>query len=166
MMPCPPKVSDAFSAFQFEKSRVGVLLKLQPFPPLGEIALAVATDTKWVPYRMPNNEYMRWRQEYYPFLWELLDDEFGNRTDYRLWRLIAKPLYPSKFTAQWSGVSDTVFTALESPEDIIVWGALGVLSGFLTSKRLRQLFPDEESRSEIATQCELRILAGLAPRMA
>jgi hypothetical protein len=150
--------------FAFEKSQVGMLLKRQPFPALGGIAWAVAGDIKWAPYRMPLQEYLRWHHdEYYPFLWELLDEKFGSRNDYRLWRLIAKPLYPSKYSAQWACVFDTALNALESTETVVVWGALAVLSGFLTSKRLRGVFPDESSRVEIAKRCEQRIYAGLAP---
>jgi len=157
-------VPPAPAGYRSELSAVGNLLRRQPFPTLGEIAWAVASDIKWAPYRMPTDEYLHWHdQEYYPFLWELLDEKFDNRFDYRLWRLIAKSDYPSKYSTQWPSVFATALEAVKSPEDVIVWGALAVLSGFLTSKRLRELFPDKTPRAEIATQCERRILAGLDP---
>jgi hypothetical protein len=156
--------SEALAAFDFEKSYVGILLSVRPFPTLGEIAWAVASDIKWAPWPMPPEEYLRWHdEEYYPFLWDLLDEKFGNRFDYRLWRLIAKSDYPSKYSTQWPSVFATALEAVKSPEDVIVWGAFAVLSGFLTSKRLRKQFPDKESLATIATQCEQKLLAGLDP---
>jgi len=159
------EVSGAVAKFEYDKSRVGNLVRWQALPTIGEIAWAVASDIKWVPYRMPTDEYLRWHSsEYYPFLWELLDQQFGNRPDYRLWRIVARPLFLSVQAKQWPPLPDIVQDALGSQESQIVWGAMAVLSGLLTSKSKRgAFFPTEELRGLVATQCERRILASLAP---
>jgi hypothetical protein len=159
----PSERSDALAAFHFELSRVGQLVRLRPVPTLGEIAVALSTDLKWAPYHMLPSDYRQWRsEEYLPFLWGLADSEFGGRPDYRLWRLIAWR-HPSKHLSRWPQLSESAVDALENPESIIVWGALAVLSGYLSSKRLRTLFPNQDTRLEIAALCEQRILTGLAP---
>jgi hypothetical protein len=72
--------------FDFERSRVGALLRYQTFPTLGEIAFSVNGVRKWGPHGMDKERRSHWRhEEYYPFLWELLDKLFGGRPDYRLW---------------------------------------------------------------------------------
>jgi len=156
-----PSPSPALAGYDFEKSRIARLLEEKKFPTIGEIAWANASDVKWAPYRMPQDEYLLWRKDqWHPFFWDLLDQELGRRLDYRLWRQIIKSKYPSQHSSRWPTIYDTAREALESPDNTIVWGTLSILSVCLTSKR--KALPDVQQQ-EIATQCEYRLHCGLAP---
>lgn len=132
-----------------------ILLRSHQFPTLGEIVFASNGDRKkWKPLGLSQDEF-------HPRMWERYDQVFDHRADYRLWRLLFRPLHLPLTSVTWGTPLKIAEAGLESAESVIVWGILAVLAGLIASKRSK-IFELNE-RLSLADMCDQRMSQGLEP---
>lgn len=124
-------------------------------PPLGRIASAAYDDDK-----LGRSSGLS-KDEYRATLWEHYTQTFGHRADYRVWRLLFKPLYlPASIVKAWGDPLRLAENGLESQEPGIVWGILAMLSGLLTGQANAV---ERGPLLALVDVCDRRMFAGLAP---
>lgn len=110
-----------------DRSPLDELLSRHPCPTLGEIAFA-SNGERGKRWKSAN-----WtRDEYLADMWRRYDAALANRADYRLWRVLFRPLYASENMNRWPKPEQLADNALGTPDPAVVWGTLSMLAGLLT----------------------------------
>jgi hypothetical protein len=135
------------------------LLEAQVKPTLGEIWNASEGDLARFKSSHPAKRDACGYQ-----MWTEYDRRFANknkRPDYRLWRLLFRPLYfADGIPPKWAQPFALAQQALDG-DNVIVWGALGMLAGELTRKYKVRFTASETD--ELNRQIENVLSSSLAP---
>lgn len=117
-------------------------------------------------------------------IWCRYDVKFGTRDDYRLWRMVARPAYPSDVMKAWPTPFSAAMAGLGNTDGILLWGVVSVLAAELKKAADRRkasggrmeegdlwrdynsedggVFTDDEVR-ELAERCFQLIEEGVEP---
>lgn len=100
---------------------------------LGDINLALRRDART----------MGWEDA-----WTWYDAQFGDRADYRIWRCLARPDFPSNLSRGWQrqNIAELLrseLTDFRSRSDVSAWSVLIMAAGVLTGKRQLQFRPED-----------------------
>lgn len=126
------------------------LVRSESFPTVGEIWSASA------------QQYSRLKdEEDRALMWRHFDDMFGTRADYLLWRLLFRNRNVETLSKRDAELTEIAIDGINSPEPVVAWGVLSLLSGVLTGKRAINF--SEEQQNSLVLECEHRLFNGLKP---